>query len=133
MVSPERRGQTSEPPPRWRPGVLDVGDMVCSFPILYGALGPVATALPSSRGPAGSECLTLGPQCKGVLRHWPGGHDSHLSPNGTTCCFSFIRNLTTAARKAYVVSHRDTCCLVTRGWRQTFPRLSLQGEVTEQR
>lgn len=42
-----------------------MGDMACSLSTLHGALGPVATALLSSRGPAGSERLTLGALVRG--------------------------------------------------------------------
>lgn len=81
--------------------------------------------------PAQSASL-WGPSARGC--YGTGLGDTTLtSSNSTTCCFSFIRNLTAVVRKAYVVSHQDACCLVTRGWRQTFPRLSLQGAVMEQR
>lgn len=55
----------------------------------HGALGPVATALPSAR--PWLRAPHSGAQGRRAPRHRPG-HDAHLSPDGTTGRFSFIRN-----------------------------------------
>lgn len=73
--------------------------MVCSFPILRGALGPVAAALPSSLGQADSEQpgtslwvgLSEGVAAGPGLGDWP---TPQLSPSSTICNFSFIVNQT---------------------------------------
>lgn len=78
------------------PGVLDVTwGTWCSW-----ARGHCSALF---TGPAAPSASLRGPGQGGAAAlAW--GHDSHLSPNGTTCRFSFIRNPTAVARKACAVS-----------------------------